>query len=435
MLAIVPWQHIATTVRHLHGGLCDHAFGLIGLSLWCARGWSFRARNRAFLSRSQIRNPALKRREVRHVSDVPELLGGVPASAQSLHCVFLGEGGDQVDSHAEIISVGEPHDMLSGMVTNTSLGQNAFAVSGKKPTALVLGAGASNGYGFPVGSALRQAILNLRDSDDASLAMSHGKGAIRNFVDAFRDSQITSIDSFLGRRQDFVEIGKSAIAYILLNCEEQAKLTDESHGDHWYQYLVNELVEDSWETFDPSWLSVVTFNYDRSLLKSLVLTVGRIYNKTEAESLERLRRVRMVHVYGSLGDPFAEIPFGPTMDEEYASMHVDRAAKKLVIIPEGRDDSPTIQEAQGIISTAERICFLGFGFDAVNIRRLGAPNLFRRHYENPGGVVGTCLGLTLAEQHRALRRMFGNDINPGTVSRGFQEGNCIDLLRETLILD
>lgn len=308
-------------------------------------------------------------------------------------------------------------------------------MSKKNSTVLVLGAGASFGYGFPVGSGLRQAILNLRDSDDASVAMSFSKAAIRNFVDAFRDSQITSIDAFLGRRQEFVEVGKSAIAYVLLNCEHVANLTNESNADHWYQYLVNELAEDTWDSFDPSWLSVITFNYDRSLMAYLVLTVGRIYGKSDADVLNRLRSIRMVHVYGSFGDPFTDIPFAPKMDQESSSMYVNNAAKKLVIIPEGRDDSSTIVEAQQIIRAGERICILGFGFDAINVRRLGAPAAFLNDRAKPKMTVGTCLGLTEAERLRALRRLFGDEINPNMVMPGFQHKNCIGLLRETLILD
>src|ERR1035437_2863410 len=88
-------------MRHFHCVLCDHAFGLLGLSVWWDRCWSCRASSRALFGGRQVWIPACKRREVRHVGDVPELLGGVPASAQSLHGVFLCEGCDQVDSHAE----------------------------------------------------------------------------------------------------------------------------------------------------------------------------------------------------------------------------------------------------------------------------------------------------------------------------------------------
>lgn len=312
-------------------------------------------------------------------------------------------------------------------------------MTSKAKTVLILGAGASHGYGFPIGSQLRQQILELRDDGDASNVMMFGPGTIRNFVDAFRDSQTYSIDSFLGRRPEFVEIGKAAIAYILLSCEQEADLTSDENKDHWYQYLVNELAADAWENFDPSWLSIVTFNYDRSLLHYMTSALQHTYNKEKNEVLQRLANIQMVQVYGSLGDPSSGIPFG-NLQGEYMDTYVKGAAKGLVIIPEGRDDSPTVLAAQKLIESSDRICFLGFGFDATNIRRLGAPNCFIREIENqypprvPKTTVATCLGLTTAECHRAAHRLF-REVSPGGHSSIFHEKNCINTLRESLILD
>src|ERR1035437_10205984 len=103
-------------------------------------------------------------------------------------------------------------------------------------TVLILGAGASCGYGFPVGSQLRQRILALRDDVEASNIMMFSRSFTRKFVDAFGNAQVYSIDTFLGRRPEFVEIGKAAIAYILLSCEQKANLTSDTNDDHWYRY-------------------------------------------------------------------------------------------------------------------------------------------------------------------------------------------------------
>lgn len=107
----------------------------------------------------------------------------------------------------------------------------------KAKTVLILGAGASHGYGFPVGSQLAQRILELRDDEEASNGMSFGKQTIRDFVDAFRDAQSYSIDAFLGRRPEFVEVGKAAIAYILLTCEQTADLKNTENRDMREGYL------------------------------------------------------------------------------------------------------------------------------------------------------------------------------------------------------
>lgn len=312
----------------------------------------------------------------------------------------------------------------------------------KAKTVLILGAGASCGYGFPVGSRLRQMILDLRDDEDAANAMGFGPSTLRRFVDAFRASQNYSIDSFLGRRPELVEIGKAAIAYVLLACEQKADLTADSNTDHWYQYLVNELAADEWNTFDPSWLSIVTFNYDRSLPFYLSETLQNIYNKSHEEVTERLSSLKMVHVYGRLGDPFTGIPFG-NLNTEHMYAYVRDAARELVIIPEGRDDSPTVTNSQALIRSAERICFLGFGFDETNIRRLGAPQCFLNEHprlnrepdRHPKITAGTCMGLTAAERQRAVNRLFAGSDPLASPVKKFLSTNCINTLRESLILD
>lgn len=264
------------------------------------------------------------------------------------------------------------------------------------------------------------------------------KSTTHSFVDAFRASQAYSIDSFLGRRTEFTEIGKAAIAYILLSCEQKANLThDTANDDHWYQYLLNELTVDKWENFDPSWLSIVTFNYDRSLMHYLASALQHTYNKPLREVLSRLSTVQHVHVYGSLGDPFFDIPFGNIKNEDMDS-YVKKAANGLVIIPEGRDDSPTVLAAQKLIDFSERVCFLGFGFDTTNIRRLGAPGNFLRKNQfpstKPKKTVATCLGLTNAECAKAAAQLFSGG-NPGGHSSIFHAKNCIETLRESMILD
>ena len=312
----------------------------------------------------------------------------------------------------------------------------------KKKTVLILGAGASCGYGFPVGSGLRQMILNLRDDRDASIAMTFGQQSIRQFTDAFRASQIYSIDSFLGRRSEFVGVGKAAIAYVLLQSESKADVFNEENPDHWYQYLVNKITTDAWDSFDPSWLSIVTFNYDRSLIYYLATAIQHTYNKSLEEVVQRLRSLEIVHVYGSLGDPFQfgknfSIPFGDIREDNF-HIYVKEAAKELVIIPEGRDESPTVEAAQRRIQSAEQIGLLGFGFDPTNIRRLGAPSSFLQNVDVgiQKHAIGTRKGLTRAESMKAISQLFGADAHmPSVQLDKFHDKNCIETLRETLILD
>lgn len=301
-------------------------------------------------------------------------------------------------------------------------------------TVLILGAGASLAYGFPLGSGLRRRILEIRDRQDASDFMGRGRMTVRDFVDAFNLSQMYSIDAFLGRRTELAEVGKEAIAYVLLQCEANADLFSEAKEDHWYQYLVNRLVVDEWEQFDPSWLSVITFNYDRSLEYYLTRTLMSIYDRSEADVAGRLALLRITHVYGSLGDAWkggsSYVRFGSITSE---AMHdaVATAASRLEVIAEGRDDSKHLVEARALLQEAERVCFLGFGFDAVNIRRLGTPQTMLMPTGLTKRTVATCLGMTGAEIQRAETSLFG-----GTNQKEvFHSLNCIGALRHSLLLD
>mgnify|MGYP003575445492 CR=1 FL=1 len=308
----------------------------------------------------------------------------------------------------------------------------------KKKTVLVLGAGASHGYGFPVGSGLRREILALRDNSRVSEVLEFGQTTIRNFVDAFKMAQSYSIDAFLARRQELSKVGRAAIAYVLLRCEGKADLFNEEQADHWYQYLLSELVADDWESFDPSWLSIVTFNYDRSLETFLCRSMQEIYSKTAEEVWERLSKLRIVHVYGSIGEAQpcpTHVPFGGIADDVF-DLAVKASASRLVVIPEGRDDAPSVAMAQELTNEAKRVCFLGFGFDEVNVRRLGAiDNFVNSPGRLPKKVVATCLGMTPAEANRAAVRVCGVTTDHYALRDAFRAVNCISLLRETLILD
>src|SRR6267378_303056 len=97
----------------------------------------------------------------------------------------------------------------------------------EKRTVLILGAGASMPYGFPSGSGLRRHIIE--------------------YLDELLSADTTSIDVFLERRTEFVEIGKAAIAATLIPLESTRNLFQTwtlpsvLMSQTWYQYFASTL--------------------------------------------------------------------------------------------------------------------------------------------------------------------------------------------------
>jgi hypothetical protein len=317
-----------------------------------------------------------------------------------------------------------------------------------KNITLVLGAGASHAMGYPVGSGLRRKILDLciveRQFFSIQAGLYHEDGLLPRFIESFGRSQMLSIDAFLARRPEFSEIGKRSIAALLLEVEDEQRLLNIEHQDHWYRYFFNKFAAENWEHLDFSNISIATFNYDRSLEKFLHESIKESYGKSDAEAAAKLDTLKIIHIYGSLGSPIPGrinyLPYGG----EATGQKVKIAADSLRVIPEGRDDDEALEIARKMLSDADRIAFMGFGFDETNIARLRAEQTCRRRQKQPDSgynnrqIVATCMGFTSAESMKAFR-LIGQELDnyhiPSTDPPGFYSRNCLDMLRETLILD
>ena len=72
-------------------------------------------------------------------------------------------------------------------------------------------------------------------------------------------------------------------------------------GKDWYEYLSVKL-NSSFEEFGENKLSVITFNYDRSLEHYLLNSLINLHGKTCDECVKALAQIPIVHVYGQLGE-------------------------------------------------------------------------------------------------------------------------------------
>ena len=116
------------------------------------------------------------------------------------------------------------------------------------PTVFVLGAGANNSYSFPLGSQLTQNIyrtLQAYRGEGSDYMMLKSLGFSQNEITTFGDdlekSNLPSVDTFVMRKPQFMELAKHAIAMELVTYENQWTLQDRNK---WYFYLYNRMNND-----------------------------------------------------------------------------------------------------------------------------------------------------------------------------------------------
>lgn len=251
----------------------------------------------------------------------------------------------------------------------------------EKKLTLVLGAGASAPYGLPSGEDLVIDVVENLDpypDDDEERnwypEFTHHYGfderEVKNFRRELTNSGRQSVDRFLEHRPEYLDLGKAAIAKSLLEREDEWALVgvgDDRQG--WYPYFFRWMNTD-FERWSDNALSIVTFNYDRSLEKFLSQALRSSYGEDQDSVAAQLERIPIVHVHGSLGSlPWQGgdfIGYNAKADQE----NVEKAAQNIQLVPETGPDHDRFDRAVQLLKGAERIVFLGFGYHDENLRRL-----------------------------------------------------------------
>ncbi len=257
-----------------------------------------------------------------------------------------------------------------------------------KPTVLILGAGASAPYGFPSGQTLKDLVCHGHDSTIQETGIDLKE--YDRFKSALGRSGCSSVDTFLESRPEYVDLGKTAIANVLLPMEQTSKLFDEwasirlqpdaskRHQGNWswYDFLLGVLCDGvPFDEIGNNRLSVITFNYDRSFEHFLFTALQNRYGKPDNECAKVLGRIPVVHVYGSLGrlewqegaNETNTVPYNSRGKTQYTQV----AAKNITILHEGTEKTPEFTTARQLLDSAAQVFFLGFGYHPVNLQRLG----------------------------------------------------------------
>lgn len=260
-----------------------------------------------------------------------------------------------------------------------------------EPTVFVLGAGASRPYGYPTGSVLKDEILKSFSRTGNRFAVNmvlwdqywdDVNRKVHDFAKEFAGSHTDSIDLFLAGHHDDVwlnRIGRFAIADRIAAAErqhaqrEQTDPTRETEGD-WYRFLLRQLrgglitKEDFIERFHENNVTIITFNYDRSLdhylFDSLCHCFGGV---TLPEVAEQMKHIQIIHVFGQI----APLPWqDPTNGKVYGKIGGDEKlitlSENLRIIYDGHE-LPGLDTYHQAVAEARRVFFLGFGYAKENL--------------------------------------------------------------------
>jgi hypothetical protein len=263
-----------------------------------------------------------------------------------------------------------------------------------KRVVLVLGAGASMPFGFPSGAKLKSEIVRKLESPNDTMKaiatqLEFSEDHISLFCNALKHSGKRSVDAFLEHRQEFLGIGKVATACELLSHEFRSALFGQN-GSDWYEYFFNKL-NTRLEEFDKNNVSVITFNYDRTLEYYLATTLENSYGIERRACFQMLNAIPIVHLYGQLGPLPLEVGGGAAFGAGLNPRTVRAAADGIQSIHEGTT-SERFEQAYQLIRRAELVCFVGFGYDETNLDRL-----LKSRQNTSVKVVGSALGSTPAE--------------------------------------
>ena len=280
-------------------------------------------------------------------------------------------------------------------------------------TALILGAGASYPYQFPTSRELNEIIIGSNAGAlttirerlgheiewlDAARTLSDSNyyhPSFDDFREAFAQSASHSIDLFVqARAREYEQYqAQIAVAAIFLCCETEAIL----QVDDWYRQLWNEVLRHGGRNFPSGKLSVITFNYERSLEHYLAHKAKAAFGLCLENAHQWLSRIPIGHVYGQLGSlsmsPLPDyIPFG--------NMHGDnvwKAAGKLRLAGPRADGAECAWTER--LRDADRIFFLGFGFWPENL------SLLREFIPDSASIFASALGFSEKDKKRVSKEL------------------------------
>lgn len=298
----------------------------------------------------------------------------------------------------------------------------------KAKTLFIVGAGASDEVGLPVGAKLKNDIANRIDikfgdwgrdqiSGDYGVtqalwhvvtnSINHNINPYLHDAWAIRDAmpQALSIDNFLDAHQDNTRIqliGKLGIAKAILDAERSSKLwfrfpeqqkPDLSEiQDSWYSAFFQLLTEnvrtgDLENVFKN--VAFITFNYDRCIQTFLFHALQNYYRISEQEAAKLLSTLTVLHPFGTVGKLNWEDHRGIAYGAEIGGQRLLEQSSQIKTFSERIEDEEALNRIRNQVDDAETIVSLGFAFHRTNLELLRPVNR-----SNAKRIYATALGFS-----------------------------------------
>lgn len=284
----------------------------------------------------------------------------------------------------------------------------------KRKTVFVLGAGASEEFGFPLGGQLVPAIEQAVDiryemgsqlvSGDPKIAYALKKKFIGPDGDAKPYNDVlhickrlkqglaqgpTSIDTYLdAHSQDtnMIYVGKLAIARLILAAEAHSLLREadgtdiniQSVKDTWLPKLRELLFAGTKKERASECLRnavFISFNYDRCLEHFLYYSFRKYMHLDDAQAADCMRELKLFFPYGSVASlPWQSWKKSDDLKLGFGADPVDSllhsSSNRIRLFTERVNDTAQMTEIHRALSEAEQVVFLGFGFHQQNMELL-----------------------------------------------------------------
>lgn len=236
-------------------------------------------------------------------------------------------------------------------------------------TVIILGAGSSSPFGFPLGPDLSNLIREKMRTEvvhNRLLSQNYSKETVLAFAEVLQYSTFATIDELLEAKKYLRQIGGYMIAESILEIEMHNSIFPKKD---WHVELFRILLNGFRNNTEYD-ISFVTLNYDRSLEHFFSkVAFYECHDHEEKAFANYLASIPIVHAHGSLGS-LDEHAYGVADGTSLSPDAVQKAGHRIQIVSDNLRDSPNYFESTKLIHVAEQIVFLGCAYHPSTLEGL-----------------------------------------------------------------